>query len=288
MSGMKKTIWGIVWLAAFLFAGIMANVSGAAAQNASIEFVAHATPSGGLDEPVRGFPFFLLSKSFVEIEKEAQAAYPKPDMDAFIAKLDVSPALKAWMKKNSWVDLSGDNFTQKLRPDDILGVPEFKTAYMDRNASDQSADFPKPKYKASDETKNPAKFKKLSDDYIAAIRHYIEVNPQSADGLGLNLSDIDPGPKWDSLLGASVAAIHRRTLDLAQANYLVARAETNLQGQGFLRGLAPGTYWLSTLAEPAVVGDARPRWDIPVTLRAGETKYMALSNSNSVREAESK
>ncbi len=285
---MKKGIWGIVWLAAFLSAGVIASVSGAAAQSASIEFVAHATPSGGLEEPVRGFPFFLLSKSFVEIEKEAQAAYPKPDMDAFIAKLDVSPELKVWMKKNSWVDLSGDNFTQKLRPDDILGVPEFKTAYMDRNAGDQSADFPKPKYKASDETKNPAKFKKLSDDYIAAIRHYIEVNPQSTDGLGLSLSDIDPGPKWDSLLGARVAAIHRRTLDLAQANYLVTRAETNLQGQGFLRGLAPGTYWLSTLAEPAVVGDARPRWDIPITIRAGETKYITLSNSNSVREPESK
>ena len=285
---MKKRILGIAWLAAFFFVGIMASVSGAAAQGASIEFVAHATPSGGLEEPVRGFPFFLLSKSFVEIEKEAQAAYPKPDMDAFIAKLDVSPALKAWMKKNSWVDLSGDSFTQKLRPDDILGVPEFKTAYMDRNAGDQSADFPKPKYKASDETKNPAKFKKLSDDYIAAIRHYIEVNPQSTDGLGLNLSDIDPGPKWDGLLGARVTAIHRRTLDLAQANYLVARAETNLQGQGFLQGLAPGTFWLSTLDEPAVVGDARPRWNVPVTLHSGETKYITLSNSNSVREPESK
>ncbi len=288
MSGMKKRIWGTAWLSAFLLAGIMATVSVAAAQDASIEFVAHATPSGGLEEPVRGFPFFLLSKSFVEIEKEAAAAYPKPDMDAFIAKLDVSPELKAWMKKNSWVDISGDDFTHKLKPDDILGIPEFKTAYMDRNAGDQSADFPKPKYKVSDETKNPAKFKKLSDDYIETIRHYIEEHPQSTDGLGLNLSDIDPGPKWDSLLGARVTSIHRHTLDLAQANYLVARAETNLQGQGFLRGLAPGTYWLSTLDEPAVVGNARPRWDFPVTLRAGETKYIALSNSNSVRDPEAK
>ena len=32
-----------------------------------------------------------------------------------------------------------------------MGIPEFNTAYMDRNAGDQSADFPKPKYKASDE-----------------------------------------------------------------------------------------------------------------------------------------
>jgi hypothetical protein len=55
-----------------------------------------------------------------------------------------------------------------------------------------------------------------------------------------------------------------------------------------MRGLAAGTYWLSTLDVPAVVGDARPRWDIPITLRAGETKYITLSNSNSVRGPASK
>jgi hypothetical protein len=68
----------------------------------------------------------------------------------------------------------------------------------------------------------------------------------------------------------------------------VARAETNLQGEGYVRGLAPGTYWLSTLDVPATVGDARPQWDIPFTLRAGETKYIRLSNSNSVRAQASK
>jgi hypothetical protein len=204
-------------------------------------------------------------------------------MDAFIAKLDVSPELRAWMKKNDLVDMSGENFTHRVHVDDIMSIPEFKTAYMDRNAGDQSADFPKPKYKAGDEQKNPAKFKKLSDDYTEAIRHYIETHPQSTDGLDINLADIDPGPKWDSLLGERVTAIHRRTMDLAQGNYVVARAETNLQGQGFLRNLAPGTYWLSTLDVPATVGDARPRWDMLVTLRAGETKYITLSNSNSVR-----
>ncbi len=283
MGGMKNRFSGFVWLSVFVLAGTMASASRAAAQNSSIEFVARATPSEGLEEPVRGFPFYLLSKSFVDIEKEAEAEYPKPDMDAFIAKLDVSPELRAWMKKNEMVDMSGENFTHRVHEDDIMGVPEFKTAYMDRNAGDQSADFPKPKYKAGDEQKNPAKFKKLSDDYILAIRHYIETHPQSTDQLDINLQDINPGPRWESLLGARVAAIHRRTMDLAQGNYAVARAETNLQGQGFLRGLAPGTYWLSTLDVPAVVGDARPRWDIPITLRAGETKYIMLSNSNSVR-----
>jgi hypothetical protein len=288
MSGMKKRIWGMVWLSIFLSAGTMASASRVAAQGASIEFVARATPSAGLEEPVRGFPFFLLSKSFVEIGKEAESGYPRPDMDAFIAKLDVSKELRAWMTKNDWVELSGEDFIHKLHADDILNVPEFKSAYMDRNSTDKAADFPQPKFKASDAVKNPDKFKKLSDDYVAAIRHYIETHPESIDGIDLNLAEKDPSPKWNSILATRLTAIHQRTLDLAGSNYLVARAETNLQGEGFLRGLAPGTYWLSTLDVPATVGDARPRWDFPVTLRAGETKYITLSNSNSVRAQASK
>lgn len=278
---MKKTIWALVSLLGLALA--LAFAPHAAAQDASIEFVAQATPSAGLQEPVRGFPFFLLSKSFADIGKEAAETYPKPDMDAFIAKLDVSPELKAWMKKNDWVVLSGEDFIHKLHADDILTVPEFKKAYLDRNSGDQSADFPEPKFKTSDEKKNPAKFKKLSDDYVEAIRHYIQQHPGSINGIDLGLSEIDPSPKWNLILGTRATAIHQRTLDLAQSNYLVARAETNLQGQGFIRGLAPGNYWLSTLDVPVIVGDARPRWDVPVSLRPGETRYISLSNSNSVR-----
>src|ERR1700722_15798697 len=60
----------------------------ALAQDGSVEFVAKATPSGSAEEPVRGFPFYLLSKSFEDIHREAELAYPAPDMDAFIASLD--------------------------------------------------------------------------------------------------------------------------------------------------------------------------------------------------------
>jgi hypothetical protein len=283
MCGMKHTSWASFRIWTSLIAAAIAFAPCAIAQTASIEFVAHATPSGGLEEPVRGFPFFLLSKSFADVKKEAEAAFPKPDMAAFIAKQDVSKELKAWMKKNNFVTLSGENFIRLLHPDDILNIPEFKKAYMDRNSGDNSADFPKPKYKASDQTKDPAKYQKLSDEYIEAIRHYIEGHPESVDGLDLNLSDIDPGPKWTAMLDVRVTAIHRRALDLAQSTYLVARAQTNLDGQGFMRGIAPGNYWLGTLDVPATVGDARPVWDVPVALRAGETKYVALSDSNAVR-----
>jgi hypothetical protein len=62
----------------------------------------------------------------------------------------------------------------------------------------------------------------------------------------------------------------------------VARTETDLQGQGFLRGIPPGAYWLSTLDVAAAVGEARPRWDLPVAVRAGEITRVALSNANVV------
>src|SRR5579864_2422844 len=99
-------------------------------QNGSVEFVAHATPSAGLEEPVRGFPFFLLTKSYEDITREVEANYPKPDMDAFIDKLEVSKELKAWMKKNHWVELSGPNFTAKVKAADVMQVPEFLEAYI--------------------------------------------------------------------------------------------------------------------------------------------------------------
>src|SRR6516162_7312051 len=98
MSGMKTC----TCLAAFLGVAVLGSAGPVNAQAGSIEFVARATPSGGLEEPVRGFPFYLLSKSFEEIEKEVALANPKPDLNEFIDRLDkaYSPQLKAWMKKN--------------------------------------------------------------------------------------------------------------------------------------------------------------------------------------------
>lgn len=266
-----------------LCAGILAAASFAYAQTGAIQFSANATPSGGLQEPVRGFPFFVLSKSFEQIEADAKASVPKPDMNAFIAKLDVSPELKAWMKKNKTVSLSGETFVHKLTPEDILGVPEFRRAYMERNAGDESVNFPAPKFKASDEKKNPAKFKKLSDDYHQTLLHYIAIYPQTVEGLDLSLTDVDPGPQWNLLVAQRSPEIHRRALDLAQSKYLVARTQTDLQGQGAVENLPPGTYWISTLDTAAEVGDARLRWNVPITVLPGQTQNVALSNVNAIQ-----
>lgn len=281
MSGMNLS-------ARVIFAAIFAAcivAPRAAAQNGSIEFVVRATPSGGLEEPVRGFPFFLLSKSFEEISKEVDALHPPPDMDAFIDNLDLSKELKAWMKKNHWVQFSGEDFLHKLKPADIMDIPEFYSAYMQRSAGSDALDFPKPKFKPADKTKDPAKYEKLSAEYHQAIQHYIETNPQSKEGMDLDLAEKDPYSKWQVLAAKRNPEIHREILELAQSKYLVARTETNLQGQGILNGIPPGTYWLSTLDVTAEVGDVRSRWDVPVAVRPGAAARVALSNVNAVQPA---
>jgi hypothetical protein len=284
---MKRISFLATILIACTSAAVISAAAPATAQTGTIEFVARATPSGGLDEPIRGFPFYLLSKSFEDINKEVDASVPKPDMDAFIDRLEVSPELKQWMKKNHWTQLSGEDFIHKLHVDDIMTVPEFNKAYMERNSGDQSVTFPKPKVKPMEKAKDPAKFDKLTKEYTEAVRHFIEDNPQSIDGIDLGLSSIDPSAKWNDLQNKRVPEIHRQVLDLAQSKYLVARMVTDLQGEASARGIAPGTYWLSTLDVAADVGDARPRWDMPVSVRPGETARISLTNANAVRPSRS-
>ncbi len=275
----------ILPFAALLVAGVMGTFSRAAAQNGSLQFVARITPSAGVDEPVRSFPFYLLSKSYTEIEKEAAAASPAANMDAFISALNVSKELKAWMRTNHRVNLTGEAFTKKLKVDDIMNVPEFFNTYVERNAGDQTVAFPRPKYKAEDKVKDPAKYDRLKKQYLDAIRAFITQNPDSTDGLDLDLEDVNPGHKWDALTSNDLAQLTRETADLARGKYLVAHTETDLQGQASLHGIPPGNYWLGTLNIEAVAGDVRARWDVPVTVRAGQPSYVTLTNINAVRPA---
>ena len=269
----------------FLVAGAMAKAPRAAAQTGSVQFVARVTPSGGEDEPVRTLPFYLLSKSYADIEKEAEAASPVANQDKFIDALDVSKELKAWMKTNHRVSLSGEDFTKMLKADDIMNVPEFFAAYTERMVGDHTAGFPTPKYKLEDRAKNPAKYDLQVTEYHDAIRAFIIADPASKDGLDLSLEEVNPGHKWDMVKAKNAAELNRETADLARGKYLVARAETDMQGQGALRGIPPGNYWLGTLNIDAVAGDARERWDVPVTVRAGQPSYLTLTNINAVKPA---
>jgi hypothetical protein len=267
----------------FLIAGVMAKAPHAAAQTGSVQFVARVTPSAGEDEPVRTLPFYLLSKSYADIQKEAEAASPIANQDKFIDALGVSKELKAWMKANHRVNLSGEDFTKMLKADDIMNVPEFFAAYTERMVGDHTAGFPTPKYKLEDRAKNPAKYDLLVTEYHDAIRTFIIADPDSKDNLDLSLEGVNPGHKWDMVKAKHAAELTSETADLARGKYLVGRAETDLQGQGALRGIPPGNYWLGTLNIEAVVGDTRERWDVPVTVRAGQPSYVSLTNINAVK-----
>jgi hypothetical protein len=278
MSGMKNAI--VVLL--LILIAVPAAPLRAGAQAGSVEILARVTPSGGLEEPVRGFPLFLLTKSYDDISKEAQALFPKPDMNAFIDKLDVSKDLKAWMKKNHTVRLNGEEFVNKLEVADIMGVREFFDAYVERMSGDQTVPFPQPKFKPNEKIKDPAKYDRLVSEYHDAVRRFLTDHPKSTAGMDLNLEDIDPTNKWDQVQGKSIPEIHRQTLALAQSKYLAGRAQTDLQGQAAVRGVAPGSYWLSSLDVAASVGDAHPRWDVPISVSPGQATNVVLSNANAV------
>jgi len=274
-----------------LFLGLavaIISVPRVAAQNGSVQFTARITPSGGVDEPVRAFPFYLLRKSYSDIEREAAATFPSPDTDSFINSLEVSPELKKWMKRNQCVNLTGNDFFKKLKADDVLDVPEFFSAYVERMTGDTTVQFPTPKYKPEDKVKDPEKYARLKKQYYDAVRAFLVQNPKSTDSIDMALEEVNPGHKWESLRAQDRLELDRHTAELAQGTYLVVRGETDVQGNGFLRGIPPGNYWLSSLNITATAGDARAVWDVPVTVTAGHTTYVALSSINSIVTPRSK
>jgi hypothetical protein len=121
----------------------------AAQQPGAIDIVARVAPTGGHPEAVREFTLFLLRKNYQEIQQEADAAEPALKMDEYIDKLEVSAELKSWMRKQQMVELSGPEFIKVLTPVDILGVPEFKDAYINRNKGDPTIILPQGKTRRS-------------------------------------------------------------------------------------------------------------------------------------------
>jgi protocatechuate 3,4-dioxygenase beta subunit len=70
--------------------------------------------------------------------------------------------------------------------------------------------------------------------------------------------------------------------DVAQSKYLAARVDTDLDGRTTIRGITPGTYWLSSVGVDAASGDRHIHWDVPVTIQAGQTTQLKLSNVNGI------
>jgi len=275
-------VFGLLLVAA---PGWIAAQSAAAGNVAtgSVDFSAQVAATDGRPEPVRQLTFYLLRKSLDDIRQEALQLEPPPDLDNFIDSLTVSPKLKEWMKKNHTVQLGATNLAKSLSADDVVDIPEFYNAYMLRNSGYEGAGFPKPKFKLKDEVSNPSKFIEQKAEYKEAVRKYVGTAPETIQGIETKLFDVDPYVKWQLIAAEHQRRLEKRTLDLAQTRYLVAQADTNLDGRGRFADLAPGNYWINMLGMQAISGDVRLRWDFPVTLRAGESVHVELSNLNALK-----
>ena len=253
----------------------------ARAQTGTIEFTVVVTPASGHPEPAMRQMIYLLHRSFEERRKLAEAVEPKPDLDKFVDGLQATPELKAWMKKMHTTTVIGGPFHTMLTPEDMVHVPEFRDAYVESNLTESVADigFPKPKYRARDKTKKPAKYEADRKQYLEAVRKYYEKNRNSADTIDVYLADSDHTAEWDRLMAAWRKRTHDHALQDAQALDLTAKVETNLQGRGSFQ-VPPGTYWLSTLDGQVVTGDVRLKWNLPLIVEAGLTTRVELSNVN--------
>jgi hypothetical protein len=56
--------------------------------------------------------------------------------------------------------------------------------------------------------------------------------------------------------------------------------QTDLDGHASISGLPAGNYWVSSLGMYASSGDRRLFWDVSVTVQAGHTIHLDLSNLN--------
>lgn len=248
-------------------------------ESGTIEFVARVTPTGARSEPVRQFTFYLLSKSYANIQAEAELAQPKPDQLSFIEKLTVSDDLKAWMRKNHTIDLTSPGIVKLLNADTILAIPEFRSAYVKAN-SGLTHGMPMPKFKDAGRTREPEKYAKQKADYETALHKFIEANPMTVEGTETELADVTPHLAWARLTNSYRQQMARRIPELAQTKYLVAKTETDLEGHAAFSGIAPGTYWISTLGLDAASGDARLNWNVEVEVRAGQPSRVELTNLN--------
>ena len=264
-------------LCAFSFAG----PSCAQTATGSLEFTARITPTAARSEPVRQFTFYILTKSYADIIKEAEEKEPAPKRDEFLDSLKLSPELTAWLKSHDTLDLTAPDIDKLISPEDIIHVPEFLLAYQRSNSGGVTAGLPRPKFREADRAADAAKYEKLKQDYFNALLKFMRAHPETVSGVELELDGVNPQRKWAALQSARQKRIVRLAPDLAQLKFLAAKTDTDLEGHAAVSGLAPGAYWISSLNLEATAGDMRVHWDVPVKIEAGQAARVELSNLNS-------
>jgi hypothetical protein len=248
--------------------------------NGALDFMARVTPTAARPEPVRQFTFYILTKSYAEIAKEVEAQDAMPSREKFVDNLKLSPELKEWLKAHDVFDLAMPGLDRLVTADDILHVPEFLFAYQRSNSGGVTSGIPKPKYRDADKTENPERYEKQHQEYLVALKKFIQTHPESVSGFELELEPISPQRKWSQIQAEHKKRLSRLAPDVAQTKYLAGKTETDLEGRGAISGLPTGNYWISTLNLDANAGDTQLRWDVPVTIQAGQTTRIELTNLN--------
>lgn len=252
------------------------------AQNAtgSLQVSARLAPTGGKPEPVRQFTLYILTLSYGDILKQASAQFPLASRDEFIDNLKITPELKAWMKKHDVIDLILPDTDKLITPDDVMNIHEFFDAYLRSNSGGVTKGLPTPKYKESEQQSNPARYDKQKQEYLAALRRFVESNPTTISGMETELGAVNPKLAWDRAQQDHNQKVAQLAPDLAQTKYLVFKGDTDLDGRLNVIGLPAGNYWVSSLGMFAVSGDRRLAWDVPVTVANGQVAHAELSNLN--------
>src|SRR5262249_44364161 len=265
-----------------LVLGALCLSRAAAAQDpqGALDFTARITPTAARAEPVRQFTFYVLTRSYAEISHEVEAQDIVPSRDKFIDSLKLSPELRTWLKGHDVFDLATPGLDKIVTPDDIIQVPEFLLAYQRANSGGVTNGFPKPKFRDTDKAENPERYQKQREEYLVALKKFIQLRPETVSGFEIELDPISPQRQWLQIQAEHKKRGARQAPDVAQTKYLAAKADTDLEGRAFVSGLQAGTYWVSPLNLDAAAGDTQLRWDVPITIQAGRTARMELTNLN--------
>jgi hypothetical protein len=254
----------------------------ALAQNGTIDLTARITPTSARPEPVRQFTFYVLTKSYTEITKDVEAEEALPPRDKFIDGLKISPELKAWLRAHDVLDLTSPTMDHMVTPDEIIHVPEFLLAYQRSNSGGVTHGIPKPKYTDADKTQNPDRYQKMHDEYLAALKKFIQAHPESVSGMELELIGVNPQAQWSQIQAEHKNRVRRLAPEVAQTKYLVTQTDTDLDGHASVPNLPAGNYWITSLHQEAGAGDALLRWDVPVSVQGGRTTRIELTNLNAI------
>jgi hypothetical protein len=264
-----------------LAAGLnFAPVARAQGSSGGLEIVARITPTAAHPEPVRSFTFYVLSKSYADICKEVEGGDVVPPKDKFIDGLEVTKELKEWMKKHDTIDLTQPDLDKLVTVQDVIDIPEFLAAYQRSNSGGVTKGMPKPKFTEQEKKEHPDKYEKDKTEYMNELKKFIQQNPATIMGIELELDGVNPQGKWALLNSNHKRHIERFSPEVAQTKYLVTKFDTDLEGHAVINNLPPGNYWISSLNLDASAGDARERWDVPVTVQPGQTARIELTNLN--------